>query len=342
MKAISIVALNLHVSKGQVWTGETADLARNSAQTVAEFVASGALAAVERVHLMGSRSNAELIVALYDQKQKGNLADIQVATPLLCRSAEERRRPEEVLFRLVGFVRSTSQGGFHSVNEDDYRAYALSAATMSQAGSPNPVTKDTLRMLRAHPAWKALAFIPHIDPVACVGLLSLIIDPRWYIDMCKPDNLSKLENSLGMNPKTQAGVTISGHRRWRRHSQCALVRACWKQPALEQIVRKRFDVVTPLPIEGSTEPGLAPGDFPWRVWGMRNAIGLPEATANPVVADLRASQCFIAFLRHTWIAALYRGSPGLPERGADLFRPADFFKHPSEIAAYEMYMMKHE
>jgi hypothetical protein len=47
----------------------------------------------------------------------------------------------------------------------------------------------------------------------------------------------------------------------------------------------------------------------------------------------------VAFLRHTWLDALYQDSNALPEKGAGLFRPVDFFKHPVEAEMYTQYRL---
>lgn len=132
-----------------------------------------------------------------------------------------------------------------------------------------------------------------------------------------------------------------GAKPWRHHARCACVLNCWKAREKEHEVRSMFELTTPQPVEGSALLGAAPYDFAWRVWGLKLGIGInakPDTT-DPVKADLRASQRFVLFLRQTWISALYDSSAALPDQGASLFRPADFFKHPTEIAAYEMHQL---
>jgi hypothetical protein len=118
---------------------------------------------------------------------------------------------------------------------------------------------------------------------------------------------------------------------------------CWKDRRLVEVIRETYEVHTPVPIADNPQPGWAPYDFVWREWGRRMGYGNPEAPeGDPVTADLRASQRFVAFVRQAWLGELYRNSPATPDCRAGLFRPADFFKHATEIAAYEMHQIRHD
>ena len=97
----------------------------------------------------------------------------------------------------------------------------------------------------------------------------------------------------------------------------------------------------PTIIPDSYKLGVAPWDFPWRIWGHRRGIGLNKVTrCDPVLADLRASQKFVRFVQLTWLNELYRDSSAVPDGQLSLFRPADFFKYPEEIEAYEKHRIQ--
>jgi hypothetical protein len=202
------------------------------------------------------------------------------------------------------------------------------------------VTSRAIDLLHVHPAWRSLQFIPTLNEDCCATLLGYIMDPRWYVDPCNPDRTARLESKLGLNPKTQAGVTLAGVKPWRNHHLCSTVLRCWKDPQQVGMIIKAFQCVGPEPTTGATTPGLRPGDFLWRIWGY--AIGCGPGSREPpttaVIADLRASCRFIAFLSRVWISAIYE-SAILPDCGASLFRAADFFRpYLSEAAAYDDHM----
>lgn len=340
MKATDIQTLRLHMHKGKVWYAENDCEARCSGESPVDFLHSNFPLHAGRIQLVGDAANARLITYLYDLKQKQKLESVQVCSPLVCPIARHRRRPEAVLLHMQVFARAPSLGGFHEVVEADYRAYALSTSLTQNTLHGAPVNADALQLLRGHPAWRPLSFIQSLDKLAVAGLLACILDPRWYIDQCAPDRLGKLEAWLGLNPKTQAGVSLPGASRWRHHHRCAIVLGCWKDLQYQEKVADRFDLGGFDPVAGSTLTGVAPWDFAWRTWGYKMGIGRPEAPeGDPVLADLRGSQRFIAFLRHVWLAELYRDSTATPEQNAMLFRPADFFRHPTEIAAYELHQL---
>jgi len=334
MKSADRKSLKVHVADNKVWYIRGLGTPEPSYMPEEEFMEGPIAREYEHFRLVGSHSNAALITKLYHLKQKDLLSNVEVVTPLVCVTEAERRNPEAVLARMRLCAQAPSQGGFHELTENDYRAYALSVEVMKATKNGAATSKQALRLLNSHPAWKALSFIKSLDPAHVAGLLSYIRDPRWFIDPCYPDRLGKLEASLGLNPKTQAGVAGVAAK-WRHHQRCALVLRCWKNDSKIPDVTTKFELATPIPVPNCDEIGVAPHDFPWRVWGSRMGIGLPNVEPNPVLADLRASQRFLAFVRHTWLSELYLDSQAMPEQQAPLFRARDFFHHETEIAAYE-------
>jgi hypothetical protein len=326
-------SLKLHVAEGRVWYLH-GNGAPHPADTVEECLESAAIDSAECIRVMGVKDNARLIVGLYEKHILGNLGALEVVTPLVCETAAERRDPTVVLYRMRRFQRAPSLGGYHAVGAHDYAAYQLTAAMDDHGWTP-----ATQTILRRHPAWFPLKFIPEVDWECCAKVLAAIIDPRWYIDACHPDRSGKLEAFLGLNPKTQAGVTRGTHK-WRKHTMCETVLRCWKLRRLIDAVRDKFDLAGPRPYADSDEPGLRPGDFPWRIWGSLMGIGPGSRCPrqDPVVADLRASQRFVQFVRLVWLHALYTRAV-MPEQGAPLFDAKQFFRlHVAEAQAFNHYM----
>ena len=328
-------SLKLHIEHGMIWYLVGDGLPRASYKTVETFLDSDVLAAAESVRVVGSADNALLILALAARQKAGQLAAVEVVTPLVCATAAERADPAMVLYRMRQFVRAPSLGGYHQVTDTDIAMYQL-VVSMQQEGW----TPETQKALMAHPVWYPLRFIPALNPQQCALLLAEIVDPRWYIDVYCPDRGAKLEAYLGLDPKTQAGVTIRRAKKTRRHKICSTVLACWKRPHLYDNVVDRFELAGPRPFANSNEAGLRPGDFPWRVWGYVRGVGpgSRQPGRGGVLADLRASQRFVAFLRLVWLQEMYRDAV-LPEQGAPLFRPDQFFSlYVEEAQAFTRYM----
>ena len=333
--------LRLHVVDERVWAALSNPLPESTHLTVPDFLHRPL--GSDHVQIMGSHANARLIAGLYDLKQKQQVERVQVCSPLAAKSAAAREGAHAAITALSMVFIPPSLGGFHEIQEDDYRSYALAAALQEWAQTRcTDQRAKILRLLHSHPAWSALSFIPTLNEFSCATLLGFLRDPRWYVDPAAPDRPSKMERYMGLDPKTQHGVAM-GQRLGHHHDRCQVVLDCWKRPELADEIYKRFEITLPVPNSEYQDPGVAPGDFPWRVWGRYLRIGVDNEEGfepDEVKADLRASQRFLLFVRHIWVDALYREGSRLPEAGASLFQPRDFFKHPVEIAAFERHQLQ--
>jgi hypothetical protein len=331
------ITTKLHVSQNVVWVidGDKSPVCTELGP--ADFATRMAQQPYESnppvMRLVGRAANAELIVLLYNMKLRGRIRGLQLATPLVCHTHIERQRPEAVLYHMRRFQRAPSLGGFHEVTDRDYVSYAMAAELVRTSGQ---MTDRVRRFLYAHPAWRLLSFIPHLNEECCARLLAKLLDPRWHVDICHPDRTAKMESFLGLNPKTQDGVTLA-RKGWRWHDRCQLVLNCWKDIKQSPVVLARFHAAggaRPDPEQDTM--GYRPADFVWRVWGSR-LVGPLVTHPNPVMADLRASQKFIQFLRLTWLSAIYAESPW--EANLPMFRSQDFFRYVVEAKAYDHHIL---
>lgn len=329
MKAAT--TLRVHVARERIWTQATESEPILFPGSVPEFIAEVTPAKYDRIRLTGALANAFLITQLYEAKQQQKIASVEVCTPAIVEKRADRSKPGPVLFELGLCPWSPSQGGFHEVVENDYRAYMLAAAAWAVDG---PMYSDD--MLQCHPGWKALQFLQP-SRAAVTAILGNMIDPRWYIDPCYPDRPGKFYEALGLNMRTQANVTnnpIEYVLRVRRRTPCYYTRECWKMCPINtstHAIKELCALASYKPVANSKHPGLRPQDFCWRTWSRL-------VDRDPVKADLRASQRFADFLRQTWLNELYSGAASVPEERAVLFRPADFFKHEEEVHAYEQFI----
>jgi len=337
--AANMRTLQLHVSGKKIWYLDAADgLLRCLDVPAEEIFEHVCFRGVDRVQMIGRQNSVELALRLYAKRNEGKLSSVQLCSPLVCRTASERANPAAALWALSNFSMAPSLGGFHEMSESDYAAYSLANVVHLLARSHRDNPKVIDKHLYAHPAWPAISFIKSVNKLAVAGLLAHILDPRWFVDPCKPDSNAKLYSWLGLNPKTQAHVSANAPK-YRYHARCRLVLLSWKRAEYENRIRETFDYREVQPIVGDMEPGTAPYDFVWRVWAKRMGFGtniFPQISDTQTIPDLRASQRFVEFVRAVWLAAIYKNSRSVPDGGASLFRPEDFFRNTIEAQAFEV------
>lgn len=299
--------LKLHTGKdGSIWYAKHISPPANSGKIADEFLRSSVLTGFgKRVRVLGVAQNAELISSLYLRRYKSEIDSVEVAGPNILNSAADLSDPRLVLMQMRATELAAACGGWHSVSMNDYPTYAMLAKLMRTSFVFDEAAEAYLQI---HPAYKAVAFIPNIHQENLLRLLTTIIDPRWYVDKRLPERSAKLELFLGLTPQVQARVSASsGLLNRTRELRCVTVLATWKTQNPETV-----DLVEP-------------ANFLYRIY---NAAG------GGARGDLRASQAFIRYLRHNWLAVLET------RRGVKdgLFAPNLFFKTPAEIAAYEEHM----
>lgn len=309
-------SFKIHLDQnGKVWYVDKDGPIINSEVSWNEFRQKSLYVNVKYIRLVGAIENASIIVQLFDQKRENNtkLKKLEVCSPLVCQNVADRNDPEIALLEMRRWSWPSSLGGFHEVTTYDYYQYLLSIEISKKSYKFSNYTKS---LLLNHPAWKSLSFISHLDTDYTAKLLGLIIDPRWYIDFSEPDSGAKLKSYLGLTPKTQGFVSgESGHSHGIHPERCRLVMKVWKTRDKEPVGKDLYH----------------PTCFLWRIW-------LDHGKAYE--ADLRTSQAFVAFLRHTWLATLYDSNPNISSES--LFVPAYFFKLPEEIAYYNKHINNYE
>lgn len=300
------IAIKLHTDNdGHVWYAKGIGPPTNSEQIVDEFMLSPVLAGIGLcVRVLGTQQNAELIAALYLRRHKGEIRALEVAGPQIVLAAATTD-PRDAIIKMRGMAIAPACGGWHPVSMMDYPTYAM-LARMLRTNFVLDESASTYYHL--HPAYRALSFIPGLCPEEVAKLLTTVIDPRWYVDLRMPERTSKLELYLGLTPRAQRRVSDKTQILKRsRELRCANVLACWKtaDPASVDLT--------------------APAHFLYRVY--KYAGGGPKG-------DLRASQAFVRYLRHNWLAGLENRN-GVKD---GLFAPDLFFKSPAEIESYSRHM----
>ncbi|NDD52693.1 hypothetical protein EBZ39_02230 [bacterium] len=300
------LSIKLHVADNdRVWYVKGIGVPIDSGKTVEEFLLSPIISGMSLcVRLIGCRNNAELISELFMRKYRGELQVVQLAGPQYITN-EEFNNPKLVLLKMRTIQSAPSCGGWHDMSLMDHSTYAMANSWQKNNAV---IDASVLRYYQFHPARKALKFIHTLSEAATIGLLVSILDPRWFVDLRRPERSSKLELYLGLSPKTQQSVSDKKRIICRpRELRCATVLSCWK-------------TANPADVDVSQ-----PNNFLYRIYA---------AAGGGSKGDLRASQAFVRYLRHNWLAALDTRKG----KKDSLFAPDIFFKSQPEISAYLDYM----
>lgn len=303
-----LTALKLYADRsGQMWYVDRDGPVVASGRDQRAFMQLPVYQGAKHIRLLGSAANAKLILQLIVRKKNKDVRKLELCSPMIAGAAEE---PEIALINMRRCTMPSSVGGFHDVGNDDYYNYLLIYQLQKQKGVVDDQIK---RIIAYHPAWPSLSFISNIDAGKAAVLLATLVDPRWFIDQNEPNSGSKLKAYLGLNPKTQAHVSDGSEiikkdidARWAE--RCKLVLDTWKTTS------------------NPPSDAFIPSHFLWRFWIDKGDAG--------VASDLRTSQYFVSYLRHTWIAALYGGKSA----GEELFVPEYFFKEKMDADSYRHHL----
>lgn len=289
-----------------VWYVKNIGPPTNSGKIADEFLRSSVLSGFGgHVRLIGVPANAELISALYLRRYKGELACVEVAGPNILNNLADVKDPQVTLLQMRATDLAPACGGWHAVSMNDYPTYAMLARLTRLNFAFDAAAQAYLRI---HPAYKSAKFIPGVDEESLSRLLTTIIDPRWYVDRRLPERAAKLELFLGLTPQIQARASAPKCVLKRtREFRCATVLGTWKTRQPENV-----DITKP-------------ANFLYRIYNIAGGGSR---------GDLRASQAFVRYLRHNWLAVL-ETRKGVKD---GLFAPNLFFKNTAEIAAYEEHM----
>jgi hypothetical protein len=356
MHQTEVRELRVHTaSTGDIWAISWIDPhPRRVAGSVEEFVQSNLFHESTSAALVAFPANVGLITEIYLQKRTDPDYSIWVASPSLAAATKpDRIDPVSVLEAscTIDPHLSPSLGGWHQFGKADYPAYAL-AEMVSREG---PISEQAVQLLKAHPVWPALSFISGLNLKMCCRLLSIILDPRWYVDLKQPARTARLESYLGLSLRIQRSALdmlqavdevkqnkskltpeqtpeqakavhadrvdakADGLMSDMSEYDARMIERC---TAVQYCWWKDPEVLT-CPDKGQVAgvPLLeAPGGFLWRVWFSHGK--------NPK-GHLRTSQQFIRFLRDAWLDAIYADTVG-----DGLFVPSYFFKHDYEQLAF--------
>lgn len=306
-KDYDLLSLKLHVDdKGEVWYLNADDAPVQTHLPVVAFLLQPLQANAPRIRMMCVSQNLQLMLAIYSLRLQAGSGLIEVCSPTACNTVAARSNPASVLYSLRQYEVASSVGGWHDITREDYIAYALALHLQKV----DIVDDHARRLLKSHPVWPALSFIPHISIDRCCLLLSLILDPRWYINQINPNRGSRLRSYLGLDLRTMLGVCGEAKPK-RYHHRCELSVNAWSGPNTLTLIEQ-------------------PNYFLYRIF--RDS----GQKYGPVVAALRATQAFIEYIRLTWLDAVGRErNPTNP-----IFVSDYFFNLKYEAVAFKNHIAK--
>ena len=301
-------ALRVHTAlDGIVWCGQNGVGAHCTGFSPEEFVTKNVFKTAPIVRVMGSPENSKLLLGMYEKHRKAPaLAKraIWLASPAICDTRRLRDDPEEVLYRLwQSDSTARISANWHLMKSVDFNAHLLRLSV--DVGSDAYSIADKAKVIfQYHPAFGVLSFFENVDLSFAVRLLSLILDPRWYVHAERPSRLSKLMRFLGLTDKNfkEGCRGDEGYNKDRAN----IVSASWNTLDATDV---DYDL---------------PRNFLWRIF---HYYGGGEKGC------LRASESFIRFIVLHWLQDLSSSSKRL-------FEPTLFFKTDAEVMAYNAHIIK--
>ena len=292
--------LRVHTgSDGIVWCERAGDRAHYTGCSPEEFVTKNVFKTAPVVRTIGSPENSKLLLAMYEKHKKAPMLakrSIWLASPAICPIAKLRADPVEVL-RRMGQPDTTARisANWHLMRAVDFNAHLL-RISVDRDWDTQGITEKSKVIFQYHPAFAALSFFESVYLNPTIKIMSLILDPRWYVHSERPNRLSKLMRFLGLTPRNFL-THGKGQKRYNADYDTFVVDSWYKDGPVD------YD---------------SPRNFLWRIF--RHHGGGEKG-------KLRASEEFIRFVILHWLQDLSHSK-------SRLFDPTLFFKTSEEIKAY--------
>ena len=318
--------LRLHTDcDGVVWCGQNGVRAINSKLSPAEFVYRNAFKEAKVVRVLGTRSNALLIVRAYDsQKNNSHLPRVatdivlkakgpvlEIGSPLICPTASLRKNPVEVLQRMWQLdTNARLVANWRRVDSDIFNSYLLSLNVLGmydKSTAYDEAYDKAASIFRYHPLFRFFGFFSAPNMALRMRWVSEVLDPRWFIHSDKPNRMTKLTRFLGLTPDNFKSIMSAKETVFSPECveyKATLTYGCWKTMGIDEV------------------DYAAPHNFLWRIYKQRG-YGWEGALA--------ASKAFVRFAFLQW-------SDNLNSSRRPLFDPETYFKSSKEVEAYLAYV----
>ncbi len=272
-----------------------------------EFFDSALCRSEDSLRFVGNPASAVLISTLFN-----NRPNMYACTANVVRGARARNNPELLLKGIEECQLPPSLGGPHLITDKNVITYKLAAAVYNNTDLPE------------HPIWQKLSWIRCLNKYYLHKLLGLVVDPRFYIGLHKPNSLSKLNSYLGLDPTNVAKV-LNNEELSEKQQRCKLVIDTWYTAGKAQTARRTFSEYGHLIETENDVFGTKPEDFLYRHWWHKTSFG---DCPCEVTAVLRVSQRVLNLIKHLWMEWLY------PDVEEWKFRPDRFLNFKSEVETF--------
>jgi hypothetical protein len=274
------------------------------------------------VRLVGNARNAELITKLYFAQQAGDIKEVQICSPQVERIDLDLHSPEKILLNMRKWVYPTSLGGFRPVSSCDFITYSLASGIASK---PAANIKEMRLLYKAHPMYKPLSFIPFLNQDACMVVLALTLDPRWFVDINFPNKLSNYFEYMGVNrlkPYSNAADTDISYCPLKKSERRNAVINSWQTDLVFKNNKLASDDYK---TNFLVETYISVSDF---VGANKKRIDKKSNDFDEM--DMATCQKFLTYIHMSWMNWLYP----MPNPWREpLFIPKDFFSE-EEYARY--------
>ena len=182
----------LHVIDDLVWFGIGGGGVSCANTDPETFVNSGKLDNLKNVYVVGFPDNAALVAALHERYSESSVS-VWLGTPMpFLHSAIDSA---DSILDNIDILKSLppSLGGWHKCVDLDYKTALLQCSLMELTD-----IEWTDELWNQHPLAKKLSFIYGLDNYVTSKLMCLVGDPRWFIDVDKPNKIRKLLAYLGL------------------------------------------------------------------------------------------------------------------------------------------------
>ena len=250
----------------------------------------------DRIRILGSLDNSEFVVRLYRLKVKKLLKSLEIGSPMIASNNDAASS----LMKMRMASLPSSMGGWHEASYADCVAYGVSMLMQSNVPGSHAQACD---LMRQHPVWNYVSFIPHLDSAFFTKIMAKVLDPRWYIDPNHPTRLSRLYSWMGLcnGPQTDEKLV-------RKFD----VYSCWSK-GLED---DKVDI---------NHPGWFLIRESRKRWGNHKLW----------VSTLRTSQMFMRFVKFCWMDSIYPYPNPWMER---IFDPRLFFSDELDAIGFMAHM----
>lgn len=187
---------------GGIWTGPTEGPRKKIAENIGDFTCEKwnkhrvkeGTSQEPFISIHSTKQNADLLIKVYKNLQEMGLHSIALHKPPSRLSPAGVQSCNSVVWADSNYP--ASLGGPRPFTEVDL----LTCRLQLQAACKNdhPDWPELIDLVKLHPAWPAFSFLPFVKPKSAIRLISMLGDPRWYVNPKRADSSQDLIAAFGL------------------------------------------------------------------------------------------------------------------------------------------------